>query len=107
MDKRQMARLVAGTLALAASAALAQQAPPSSIPADGISDIGSFEQVPYRLEPQLTLRGEDKLVLRKLEDKHIGELRAFEDRIDRELRALRAKQQAERESAMKSFAAKR
>jgi hypothetical protein len=107
MDKRKQARLVAVALALAASAVFAQQTPPSTVPPDGISDIGSFEQVPYRLEPQLTLRTEDKLVLRKMEDKHIGELRAIEDRFDRELRALRAKQQIERETAIKSFAAKR
>lgn len=94
-------------LAAAGLVGLAQAQQPSTVPADGISDIGSFEQVPYRLEPQVMLRAEDKMTLRKLEDKHIAELRAIEDRFERELRALRAKQQAERNSMLKSFAARR
>jgi hypothetical protein len=99
------ARTIAICLVLAAAPAAAQQG--STVPQDGISDIGSFEQVPYRLEPQLNLRAADKLTLRKLEDKHIQELRAIEDRFDKELRALRARQQAEREAMLKSFAQKR
>lgn len=90
-------------LAAAGLAGLAQAQQPSTAPAEGISDVGAFEQVPYRLEPQMALRAEDKLVLRKLEDKHIQELRTFEDRFEKDLRSLRAKQQAERESMLKSF----
>lgn len=91
------------SLAAAGLVGLAQGQQPSTVPADGISDIGSFEQVPYKLEPQLMLKAEDKLALRKLEDKHIAELRAFEDRYEKDLRTLRARQQAERESMLKSF----
>ncbi len=94
----------AALVALAAAPGLAQE---SRLPADGISDIGSFEEVPYRLEPQLSLRAEDKLVLRRLEDRHIAELRAFEDRLDKELRVLRAKQQAEREALLRTFGGRR
>ena len=89
-------------LMLAASSIFAQTSRPP-VPESGISDIGSFEQVPYKLEPQLMLKAEDKLVLRKLEDRHIQELRTLEDRMDKELRTLRAKQQAEREAMLKSF----
>jgi len=96
----------AALLLFAAASGFAQQ-PPSTAPADGISDIGSFEQVPYKLEPQMTLRAEDRMALRKLEDKHIAELRAFEDRYEKDLRTLRARQQAERESMMKAFSARR
>ena len=80
---------------------------PSRFEAEGVSDIGTFEQVPYQLEPQMNLRANDKATLRKLEDKHIAELRALEDRYEQDLRALRAKQQSEREVLFKSFAARR
>lgn len=80
---------------------------PSRAPTEGISDIGSFEQVPYRLEPQLNLRAEDRITLRKLEDKHIAELRAMEDRFEKDLRTLRTRQQSERDAMVKSFAARR
>lgn len=99
------ARMIAFGLALAIAPAAAQQA--STVPQDGISDIGSFEQVPYRLEPQPSLRAEDRMALRKLEDRHIAELRSLEDRYDKDLRALRAKQNAEREAMLKAFAAQR
>jgi hypothetical protein len=65
--------------------AAAQQ--PSTAKPDGISDIGSFEQVPYRLEPQMNLRAED--------------------RYEKDQRTLRARQQSERDSMMKSFGAER
>jgi hypothetical protein len=105
-NRKRFAVLGAALLALTAFNAAAQQ-PPSTAPTDGISDIGSFEQVPYRLEPQMTLRAEDKMVLRKLEDKHIAELRGMEDRYEKDLRTLRARQQVEREAMIKGFAAKR
>jgi len=90
--------------ALVGLVAAAAHAQPTTVPADGVSDLGSFEQVPYRLEPQIMLRAEDKLQLRKLEDRHIQELRAMEDRFEKDLRTLRTKQQSERESMLKSFA---
>lgn len=108
--------LAAAALFCLASAAEAQQparsqlgakAQPSTAPAEGISDIGSFEQVPYRLEPQMNLRAEDRMTLRKLEDKHIAELRSLEDRYEKDLRTLRARQVSERETMVKSFGAKR
>ena len=117
---RTQARLIGFTAAVLlglAAAAHAQQPartpqaakaqPPSTAPAEGVSDIGSFEQVPYRLEPQMNLRAEDRMALRKLEDKHIAELRSLEDRYEKDLRTLRARQQGERDSAIKSFGAKR
>ena len=90
-------------LAAAGLVGLTQAQQPSTVPAEGVSDIGSFEQVPYRLEPQVMLRTEDRLALRRLEDKHIQELRAIEDRFEKDLRALRAKQQSERDVMLKSF----
>jgi hypothetical protein len=115
--QRRVIGLAAAALVGFAAAAQAQQPSkaqpparaqqPSTAPADGISDIGSFEQVPYRLDPQMNLRPEDRMTLRKLEDKHITELRSLEDRYDRDLRTLRARQQSERDSMMKSFSAKR
>jgi hypothetical protein len=104
---RLISMAAAALLALAAAPAAAQQQPESRVPADSVSDVGSFEQVPYRLEPQVTLRAEDKMALRKLEDKHIGELRGLEDRFEKDLRTLRARQQAERDAMLKSFAARR
>src|SRR5512134_3661695 len=111
-QKRIVALAAAALLGLA-TAAQAQQPskaqqparaqPPSTAPAEGISDIGSFEQVPYRLEPQMNLRAEDRMTLRKLEDKHIAELRAMEDRYEKDLRTLRARQQSERDTMVKSF----
>jgi hypothetical protein len=104
---RLIGMAAAALLALAAAPAAAQQQPESRVPADGVSDVGAFEQVPYRLEPQMALRAEDRMALRKLEDKHIGELRGLEDRYEKDLRSLRAKQQAERDAMLKSFAARR
>ena len=91
-------RLAAFAAVLAAGTVQAQQPQ-----ADGISDLGAFEQVPYQLEPQLNLRAQDRMTLRNLEDKHIADLRSFEDRYERDLRALRAKQQAEREGVIRTF----
>lgn len=93
----------AAALAVTAPASLAQGKPPAAA-AEGVSDVGSFEASPYRSIPQLFLSAQEKEALRKLEDKHIQETRAFEDRIDSETRALRIKQYAEREALMKSFA---
>ena len=94
-------------LAAASLLGFAHGQQPSRVAAEGISDVGTFEQVPYQLEPQMSLRTNEKTALRKLEDKHIAELRAIEDRYEQDLRALRAKQQAEREVLFKSFAARR
>ena len=94
-------------LALAAPAAVAQtssESSPSFMPRDGVSDIGSFEAVPFGGTGQLLLKPEDKAVLRKIEDKHIQEMRALEDRYEKDLRALRVKQYAEREHLIKSLA---
>lgn len=93
----------AAALAAASAASLAQGTPPAAA-AEGVSDVGSFGASPYRSIPQLILSAQEKEALRKLEDKHIQEIRAFEDRVDSEARALRIKQYAEREALMKSFA---
>lgn len=90
-----------GALALAQSAS---ESGPPAIPRDGVSDIGSFEAVPFGGPGQLLLKQEDKAMVRKLEDKHIQELRALEDRYEKDLRALRSKQYAEREQLIKTLA---
>ena len=96
------------TFLLAATMVHAQTAaPPSVVPEDGISDIGAIQQVPYSITGAVVLRLEEKAILRKMEDKHIQELRSLEDRYERDLRVLRAKQYAERDAALKSFMAKR
>lgn len=95
-------------LALGAASAHAQQTPPApAAPESGVSDLGSFEAVPYDMRSYLVLRPEDKAAMRRLEDKHIAELRALEDRFEKDVRALRLKQNAEREAVIKSFAVRR
>ena len=98
----------AAALALAATLVHAQApAPPSAVPQDGISDVGALQQVPYSISVLPPLRAEEKAAVRKLEDRHIQELRALEDHYDKEHRALRAKQYAERDAMLKSFAGRR
>ncbi|MBI3916499.1 MAG: hypothetical protein HY322_05775 [Betaproteobacteria bacterium] len=98
----------AALLALGAASAHAQQTPSAPArPESGLSDVGSFEAVPYDMRGSVTLRAEEKVAVRRLEDKHIAEVRTLEDRFDKELRALRLKQSAEREVLFKSFTARR
>jgi hypothetical protein len=105
---RSIALAVAAAAAFASLPARAQETPRQpAVPEAGISDVGSFEAIPYGMAAQILLRPDEKVTLRKLEDKHIQELRAIEDRFDNDLRTLRAKQQAEREAMLKAFAAKR
>jgi hypothetical protein len=88
----------------AVAAALAQaQTPPAPVTADGVSDVGAFEAVPYAAPNVVLLRPDEKATLRKLEDRQIQELRSLEDRYEKDLRALRAKQYAERQALIKSF----
>lgn len=99
---------LAAALAVAASQAHAQQAPDTQGAQDnGISDLGTFGALPLDTLGRLQLRTEHKEALRKLQDKHIRELRGLEDQQEQQQRALRAKQYAEREVLLKSFAAGR
>ena len=94
--------VVAGLIGLAgATTAMAQQAGP---PARGGSETGNFGDVPFS-NPQLIItRAEDRAAWRKLEDQQLKERRDFEDRYEKELRALRGRQAEEREAVLKSFA---
>ena len=93
--------IIAGLIGLAsATTALAQQAGP---PARSSGETGNFGDVPFS-NPQLNItRAEDRTAWRKLEDQQLKERRDFEDRYERELRALRGKQAEEREAVLKSF----
>jgi hypothetical protein len=68
-----------------------------------VSDVGTFEAVPYVAPSVMLLRADEKSTLRKLEDRQIQELRSLEDRYEKDLRALRAKQYADRQALLKSF----
>ena len=93
--------IVAGVIGLAGvSSSFAQQAGP---PARGGNETGNFGDVPFS-NPQLIItRAEDRIAWRKLEDQQLKERRDFEDRYEKELRALRSKQAEEREAALKTF----
>lgn len=72
----------AAVLTLGGAVALAQTAQPR-VPQEGVSDVGSFEAVPYAPLGRVLLRAEDKYA--------------------RELHALRVKQYAEREALLRSL----
>jgi hypothetical protein len=78
----------------------AQQA---GAPARAATELGNFGDVPF-VNPQIIItKQEDRATWRKLEDKHLRELREFEDKVSVELRALRVRQADEREAALKQF----
>lgn len=82
------------------SGVAAQQA---EAPARAATELGNFGDVPF-VNPQIIItRAEDRTAWRKLEDKHLRELREFEDKVSAELRALRVRQADEREAALKQF----
>ena len=92
--------IVAAFIATGTLPAAAQQSGP---PARGSSEVGNFGDVPFS-NPQIVItRAEDRAAWRKLEDKHLREMREFEDKVDVELRALRKKQAEEREATLKLF----
>lgn len=72
-------------------------------PARAGTELGNFGDVPF-VNPQIIItRAEDRASWRSLEDKHLREIREFEDRVTVELRALRVRQADEREAALKQF----
>jgi hypothetical protein len=78
----------------------AQQA---EAPARAATELGNFGDVPF-VNPQIIItRAGDRAAWRSLEDKHLRELREFEDKVNVELRALRVRQAEEREAALKQF----
>ena len=105
MRKQWIAVRAASTLlvALAATIAQAQTPPAPPVTTDSVSDVGTFEAVPYAAPSVVLLRPDEKVTLRKLEDRQIQELRSLEDRYEKDLRTLRAKQYTERQALIKSF----
>ncbi len=77
--------------------AWAQSAAPSTTPELG-AETGNWGLTPFAAIPTIALRAEDRSAIRKLEDQHIKERRAFEDKYEAELRVLIRKQADERES---------
>jgi hypothetical protein len=82
---------------------IAQQAVQPSQPADSGTEMGNLGLVPFMAQETLLLRPEDKAAIRKLEDKHLKELRDFEDKYATDLLAMRRKQADEREALRKTF----
>ena len=75
----------------------------TGVPARAATELGNFGDVPF-VNPQIIItRAEDRAAWRKLEDKHLRELRDFEDKVSVELRALRTRQADERDAALKQF----
>jgi hypothetical protein len=93
----------AAMIALTAAGVHAQTPPASPAPVDAVSDVGTFESMPYVAPSVMLLRADEKATLRRLEDRQIQELRSLEDRYEKDLRALRAKQYADRQALLKSF----
>jgi Spy/CpxP family protein refolding chaperone len=88
---------LAGLSGLVASAARAQSAPPSPASELG-SETGNWGLAPFAAIPTFAVRPEDRAAIRAMEDQHIKERRAFEDKYEAELRALIRKQAEEREA---------
>ena len=84
-----------GSSGVVAPAAQAQNALPSPTSELG-AETGNWGLAPFAAIPTITLRPEDRVVIRALEDQHIKERRAFEDKYEKELRALVRKQAEER-----------
>jgi Spy/CpxP family protein refolding chaperone len=62
------------------------------------TETGNWGLTPFSAVPTFTVRPEDRAAIRALEDQHIKERRAFEDRYEGELRRLIRKQAEEREA---------
>ena len=87
---------LAGSSAITLPAARAQNALPSPTSELG-AETGNWGLAPFAAVPAIALRPEDRTAIRALEDQHIKERRAFEDKYETELRALVRKQAQERE----------
>lgn len=83
-----------------ASDVAAQQPGP---PARSSTELGNFGDTPFANPQIIITRAEDRAKWRQLEDKQLKERRDFEDKVETELKALRARQAVERDAALKSF----
>jgi Spy/CpxP family protein refolding chaperone len=94
--------LLAIITAAAVGAAAVLASPARTQNAGGTPDIGAepgnWGLAPFAAIPTLTLRPEDRTAIRSLEDKHLRERRAFEDKYEAELRELIRRQAQEREA---------
>jgi Spy/CpxP family protein refolding chaperone len=99
--------LAAAALVYASSAspALGQSAPPSPTAELGV-EPANWGLTPFAAVSALALRPEDRSAIRALEDRHIAERRAFEDKYENELRQLIRKQADEREALRARLAGK-
>ncbi|MBM3569833.1 MAG: hypothetical protein FJX46_13895 [Alphaproteobacteria bacterium] len=106
---RNFAVAVALLAALIAVPAAEQPARAQGVSAatDPGDETGNWGLVPFAAVPILALRPSDRAAIRTLEDRHIQERRAFEDKYETELRALVRKQAEERESLRARIAASR
>lgn len=78
-------------------AAQAQNATPN-IPSELGAEPSNWGLAPFAPIPTFAVRPEDRAAIRALEDQHIKERRAFEDKYEDELRTLMRKQAEEREA---------
>lgn len=93
------AATVAAVVGMTLTAWLPAQAQNASSPtADLGTEPANWGLTPFAAVPALTLRPEDRVVIRALEDQHLKERRAFEDKYEGELRALIRKQAEERDA---------
>jgi Spy/CpxP family protein refolding chaperone len=91
---------------LPAPPASAQLAPPAAAVDPG-GEPGNWGLTPFAAVPAIALRPEDRAAIRALEDQHIKERRAFEDKYEAELRQLIRKQADEREALRARLSATR
>jgi Spy/CpxP family protein refolding chaperone len=93
------AATVAAVVSMALIALSPAQAQNASSPAlESGGEPANWGLAPFVAIPAITLRAEDRAAIRALEDQHIKERRAFEDKYETELRNLIRKQAEEREA---------
>jgi len=66
------------------------------------TEVGNFGDVPFQNRQLVLTRPEDRAAWRALEDKHIGERRALEDRMARMLLDLMQQQANERDEFLRA-----
>ena len=109
MNKKSVifAAAVAGVVSgYAMSPVCAQNAPPVAAVEPG-GEPGNWGLAPFSAVPAIALRPEDRTAIRALEDQHIKERRAFEDKYESELRKLIRKQADDREALRARFSTPR
>ncbi|MBM3555811.1 MAG: hypothetical protein FJX47_09675 [Alphaproteobacteria bacterium] len=88
--------------AILLAAPLAQAQAPGP-PPEGGTEVGNWGLVPYVAFEAMVLRPEERSAYRQIEDRHVREMRALEDRYETDLLALRRRQADEREAFKKSL----